>query len=122
MRKKVENKQEVQKKNHDIRAKEIGFQKNSKVRIRDYRGKNRWTQGEIVEQTRPVSYRVNADGYIWNRHAEQLRNDETGRVTNSETTTNMSTEDEMTTSEGPTRNSRPPERLTYFRLGELVIN
>ena len=122
MRKKVENKQEVQKKNHDIHAKEKGFQMNSKVWVRDYRGKSRWTQGEIVEQTGPVSYRVNADGYIWNRHAEQLRNDETGQVTNSETTTNMSTEDETTTSERPTRNSRPPERLTYFRPGEPVTN
>ena len=70
----------------------------------------------------PVSYRVNADGYIWNRHAEQLRNDETGRVTNSETTTNMSTEDETTTSERPTRNSIPAERLTYFRPGEPLTN
>ena len=34
-RKKAENKQEVQKKNHDIHAKEKGFQKNSKVWARD---------------------------------------------------------------------------------------
>ena len=50
----------------------------------------------------PVSYRINADGYIWNRHAEQLQNDETGRVTNSEiklllVTVNIQLKDKYTT-------------------------
>ena len=42
---------------HHVKKK--GFQKNSKAWVRDYRGKNHWTQEEIVEQTGPVSYRVN---------------------------------------------------------------
>ena len=43
--------------------------------FRDYRkNDDRWTTGTVVEQTGPVSYRVEvAPGFTWRRHTDQIR-------------------------------------------------
>ena len=69
MKNTVENKQEAQKRNHDVHAKQKKFDIQTKVWAKNYRGGEQWSPGVITKQTGPMSYKVDIGGDVWNRHA-----------------------------------------------------
>ena len=72
--KRVQEKQDVQKANHDIRAKARVFTLGDKVYLKNFGPGQSWLSGEIVKTTGPVSYHVRlADGRIRRCHQDQLR-------------------------------------------------
>ncbi|XP_061190069.1 uncharacterized protein K02A2.6-like [Saccostrea echinata] len=53
------------------------FNTGEQVAVRDYRGKEKWTSGEIIQRKGPLNYEVKTQaGGIWKRHADQIRNAE----------------------------------------------
>ncbi|XP_064469988.1 uncharacterized protein K02A2.6-like [Ornithodoros turicata] len=52
------------------------FQVGDPVRVRNYRGGEKWVMGNVVERTGPVSYRVKVNcqngTLVWRRHADQM--------------------------------------------------
>ncbi|XP_048854231.1 uncharacterized protein K02A2.6-like [Brienomyrus brachyistius] len=56
------------------RSKERQFGAGVPVLVRDYRkGKDKWTQGVVMEKTGPVSYKVNVGTQgVWKRHVDQM--------------------------------------------------
>ena len=66
LRNTVEGTQEVQKRNHDVHAKQKDYKAETKVWARDYRGCEKWSPGVVTKQTGPVSYQVNVRGQVWN--------------------------------------------------------
>ena len=68
----VANKQADQKRNRDMQSKDRQFNVGQTVLARNLRGEPKWLLGRILEKTGPVSYRVQVQGQIWRRHADQL--------------------------------------------------
>jgi len=62
----VISKQSDQKSSHDTHSKLCMFA------IGNLHGEPKWLPGHIVEQTRPMSYRVQVGEYLWWRHVDQL--------------------------------------------------
>ena len=73
--KRVTDVQDKQKQLHDQHAKCRRFNPGDKVLARSYNDTDSWLQGEVVEVTGPVSYKVHIDkdGKIVRRHQDQLR-------------------------------------------------
>jgi len=68
----VMSKQSDQKSFHDNHSKFRMFTNGQSVLVRNLRGEPKWLPGHIVEQTGPVSYRVQVGDYLWRRHVDQL--------------------------------------------------
>ena len=99
--------------------------------IRNYRPGEDWVPGVIVERRGPHSYLVKvANGQVWHRHIDQLKEMKDSPQEISETLTDIdtqafetvptelpipSTTDTATSQQPhyPKRNRKPPERLTY---------
>ena len=65
-------KQVVQKKAHDVHAKNRNFQVGQSVLVLNFREVPRWIPGKIFEKMGPVSYQVVVQGQTWNCHIDQL--------------------------------------------------
>jgi hypothetical protein len=53
------------------------FETGQQVAVRDYRGKEKWTSGEVIQRKGPLNYEVKTEaGGIWKRHADQIRDSE----------------------------------------------
>ena len=68
----VQTKQAQQKGQHDMHSKDRTFEVGQCVLVRNLRAGPKWISGTIIEQTGPVSYRVQVDDQIWRWHADQL--------------------------------------------------
>ena len=124
--KKVKEQQAKQKKYFDRGSKKKNFTPKQPVWVRDYRGPTKWVSGVIRSQTGPVSYEVEAKGYIWKRHAEQLRprllEQTPEEIISDWDILSPETESSPPSETGrPVRDSRPPARLTYYRSGDSAI-
>lgn len=76
IRRRVEQKQQEMQERRKTRVRT--FEQGDPVSVRDYRkGHNSWTTGTVVEQTGPVSYKVEVTpGFTWRRHTDQLSSTE----------------------------------------------
>ena len=72
LRSRVVSKQADQKQLHDTHRRFRLFEVGQPVLVRNLRGGPKWLPGMIVEQTGPVSYRVQVSDQIWRHHADQL--------------------------------------------------
>jgi transposase InsO family protein len=136
LQRKVEKRQDKQKKHFDKGAKPKEFKIQETVWVRDYQGNTKWVPGTIEKKTGPLSYIVNLEnGLTWRRHADQLRHREVNKP-ESETPELVSIPDqpnqpnqvepsqtttvEPTVNNRPHRNARPPDRLTYYQRGKSI--
>ena len=70
----VSDKQMKQKQQHDKHAKPRTFSVGQQVMLKDFRTNGTWLPGSIVQQTGPVSYKVEiGDGRILRRHIDHIR-------------------------------------------------
>ena len=72
LRSQVVSKQADQKQLHDAHSRSRLFEIGQSVLVQNLRDGPKWLSGVIVEQTGPVSYRVQVSDQIWRRHADQL--------------------------------------------------
>ena len=68
----VAEKQAAQKEYHDQRSRHCQFEPGQTVLVKNLRGQPKWLPGKIVEKSGPVSFRVEVQGQVWRRHADQL--------------------------------------------------
>ena len=72
MKSQVLQKQSDQKSSYDSHSKFHTFAIGQNVLARNLWGEPTWLPGHVVEQTGPVSYRVQVADYLWWRHVDQL--------------------------------------------------
>ena len=72
LRNRVVSKQADQKQLHDAHSRSRLFAIGQKGLVRKLQDGPKWLSGVIVEQTGPVSYRVQVSDQIWRCHADQL--------------------------------------------------
>ena len=63
---KVFDKQSDQKARHDKVSREREFALGEQVLVQNFRGKPRWLNDTVAEQTGPVSYKVLVGNQLWN--------------------------------------------------------
>ena len=68
----VQAKQADQKRYHDVHSKGRQFDIGQSVLVRNLRDGPKWVSGTVIEQTGPVSYRVQVSDQIWRRHIDQI--------------------------------------------------
>ena len=72
--KRVQKKQEKQKKNHDCRSRDRPLKEGDHKYVRNFRSGTAWVPGDILKQTGPVLFQVKvAGGITLRRHIDQLR-------------------------------------------------
>ena len=69
---KVLQKQADQKNTHDNHSKSCSFNVGQSVLARNLRGEPKWVLECVVEQTDPVSYKIQVGDIIWRRHTDHL--------------------------------------------------
>ena len=69
----VENKQAMQKEQHDKRSQDREFDIGQSVLVENVHGGSKWLPGIVLEKSGAVSYRVQVGEKIWRRHADQMR-------------------------------------------------
>ena len=70
----VQDKQEQQRRHHDLHAKQHTFVEGEKVYVKNHRAGDPWLPGEIIKATGPVSYTVKrADGNVVRSHQDHIR-------------------------------------------------
>jgi len=95
----VEERQQAQKRKHDLKARERAFKKGDDVFVKNFGSGFRWLPGKIVNITGPVSFHVELeDGRQRRCHLDHLRRREI------EDSTSQTAEDSI-----PFSPSRPPE-------------
>ena len=104
---------------HDQHSKERLFQEGDLVLARNFGSREKWVPAEVTAATGPVSCQVRLEGsdLEWRRHTDHLRprakpsDDEDRPPTQSD---NAETDLPMeSTVSRPSRQRRPPDRLTY---------
>jgi hypothetical protein len=82
---KVQEKQIKQKNYHDMHAKQRNFEINDKVFVKNFRRGDPWLQGNILEITGPLSYKVKlSNDCIVRRHVDHIRRRETEDISETE--------------------------------------
>ena len=123
----IANKQADQKSCHDRRGKERQFELNQHVLVEDHSGNSKWTQGIILSRLGPMNSEVLVNNKVWKRHVDQilksteLTSNETNEQTEEDDSleipsfTEHDTSPETVTSSAryPSRDRRPPDRLSY---------
>ena len=66
------NKQADQKAKYDKHSKERTFEIGETVLVQNFRGETKWLTAKVVEQTGPVSYKVQIGEGVHKRHADQM--------------------------------------------------
>ena len=86
MNSRVTRKQAEMKLRHDQHSKQREFSVGDQILARDYRNKDKWQPGTIVEKATPYSYKVQLDKeqLTWRRHTDQLLNNSNSSDTQSE--------------------------------------
>ena len=69
---KVFDKQSDQKARHDKVSREREFTLGEQVLVQNFRGKPRWLDGTVAEQTGPISHKVLVGDQLWKRHVDQM--------------------------------------------------
>ena len=143
VRRRVEEKQVSQKKQHDSHARVRDLTVGQRVRARNFRNGPRWIPGTVVKQNGPLTYLVKVrDDQVWRRHIDHLRQmrdtprelstPEHSSIVENEFTDASVIDDDFTdevadiSTEGsnasttdsvvrryPQRSRRPPDRLIY---------
>ena len=72
LERKVAATQAKQKSYHDAHSKTREFEIGQAVLVRNLLGEPKWLQGTVLEQTGPVSYKVQVGDRVWRRHVDQL--------------------------------------------------
>lgn len=73
--KRVQSKQEEQKRGHDKRTKQRTFNVGDAVYARNFARGSKWLPGQIVAKRGPLSYTIKLnDGRMWNRHVDHVVN------------------------------------------------
>ena len=71
---KVQQKQDAQKKNHDVHSKQREFRVGDIVFVRDFPSGKRWLTGSVTEVRGPLSYHITlSDGRVVRRHIDHIR-------------------------------------------------
>ena len=139
----VARRQGNQKKQFDKHAKPKEFEEQETVWARNYRGKDKWMPGVVLQKTGPVSYQVQVQGMRWRRHAEQLRHRVQPQDSQPQGPTEVTStgprpelvepdnsrtdpaeqqhENAPTETRRSTRSSRHPGRLTYDQFGTPTV-
>ena len=74
VRRRVEEKQASQKKQHDSHARVRDLTVGQRVMARNFRNGPRWIPGTVVKQNGPLTYLVKVrDDQVWRRHIDHLR-------------------------------------------------
>ena len=68
----VRAKQADQKNRHDFHSRDRSFNIGQSVLVRNPRDGPKWIPGIVIEQTGPISYKVQVHDQIWRRHVDQL--------------------------------------------------
>ena len=68
----MRSKQADQKSCHDAHSRDRSFDIGQSVLVRNLRDGPKWIPGIVIEQTGPVSYKVQVNDQIWHRHTDQL--------------------------------------------------
>ena len=135
VRDRVMSQQAAQKCQHDRHSRARELCVGQRVLIRNYRPGKDWIPGVITERRGPHSYTVKAaNGEVWHRHIDQLKEMKDSPQEISETSTDIDSEvfgtlptevpippmadttaeaEESQQPRYPVRNPRPPDRLTY---------
>ena len=135
VRDRVMSQQAAQKCQHDRHSRARELCVGQRVLIRNYRPGEDWIPGVITERRGPHSYTVKAaNGQVWHRHIDQLKEMKDSPQEISETSTDVDSEvfgtlptevpippmadttaeaEETQQPRYPVRNRRPPDRLTY---------
>ena len=72
LERKVRAQQAKQKSYHDAHSKAREFEAGQTVLARNLLGEPKWLRGIVLEQTGPVSYKVQVGDRLWRRHVDQL--------------------------------------------------
>ena len=72
LERKVAATQAKQKSYHDAHSKTREFEIGQAVLVRNLLGEPKWLQATVLEQTGPVSYKVQVGDRVWRRHVDQL--------------------------------------------------
>ena len=87
---KVFDKQSDQKARHDKVSREREFALGEQVLVQNFRGKPRWLDGTVAEQTGPVSYKVLVGDQLWKRHVDQMRQQRESQIDHAKRNANVS--------------------------------
>ena len=87
---KVFDKQSDQKARHDKISRERGFALGEQVLVQNFRGKPRWLNGTVVQQTRSVSYKVLVGDQLWKRHVDQMHQQRGSQIDHAKRNANVS--------------------------------
>ena len=68
----VHEKQMEQKKYHDTHSHHRSYSVGQSVLVRNLRAGPNWLVGVVTTKLGPVNYKVEVNGEVWNRHADQL--------------------------------------------------
>ena len=72
VKRRVQGRQAEQKRQYDAHSRLREFDVGQAVLVRNLREGLKWVDGTIVEQTGPVSYRVQVSDQIWRHHTDQM--------------------------------------------------
>ena len=61
-----------QKRYHDSHSTFRQFDVGQSVLVRNFREGTKWIFGTVIEQTGPVSYRIQVQDQVWHRHTDQI--------------------------------------------------
>ena len=87
---KVFDKQSDQKARHDKVSREREFALGEQVLVQNFRGKPRWLNGTVAEQTVPVSYKVLVGDQLWKRHVDQMHQQRGSQIDHAKRNANVS--------------------------------
>ena len=87
---KVVDKQSDQKARHDKVSREREFTLGEQVLVQNFRGKPRWLDGTVAEQTGPISHKVLVGDQLWKRHVDQMHQQFGSQIDHAKCNTNVS--------------------------------
>ena len=120
----VQQRQDKAKAYHDVASKEREFQKGDTVFARNFGRGDKWLPAVVETTTGPVSAKVqvNDSDIAWRRHFDHIRSRDPNCNSNSAMPL-LTEEDSVTCKRYPSRDRKPPVRLTYNkRGGEDVVS
>ena len=75
---------------NDKVSREREFALGEQVLVQNFRGKPRWLNGTVAEQTIPVSYKVLVGDQLWKRHVDQMHQQRGSQIDHAKRNANVS--------------------------------
>lgn len=75
---------------NDKVSREREFALGEQVLVQNFRGKPRWLNGTVAEQTGPVSYKVLVGDQLWKRHVDQMHQQRGSQIDHAKRNANVS--------------------------------